>query len=237
MSTCGNSLTVIARKIGNSATSEIEYDPSEGIEVLTYQLLSLMSDCEGDPTAIDYAGRVISCDEDITDVVESIQYSHGKELKRIVNLWYLDSKYSKLGEICSRMVVSSTVKERNGSTDINSAAESIIQPCYRIVDTPFQLCERCAKLFDSSLLVCDSTELNCFTCESDKAIETGLCYPDSASLLEIEKTEISHIASTLQLFIKRKLMCRAFELQVRSISNPQLQQSLRGFEPRISKIS
>jgi hypothetical protein len=52
---------------------EVPYDPEDGLEVLNYQLMSVFPDATEEFSLFDFAGRLLSTQEDIDDISNTIQ--------------------------------------------------------------------------------------------------------------------------------------------------------------------
>ena len=125
-----------------------------------------------------------------------------------------------------------------------------MQPCYRVVDMPFQLCARCTSFLDPSLIVRSTTTnnaasqsplLQCFKCDIHKLIEFGIADPAASTLLESETESFLtttknstaqitdytikpvgySIASPVLLYLRRQLLDRSIQqLKSTSLNSP-----------------
>lgn len=108
----------------------------------------------------------------------------------------------------------------SGMEDALQAADSpdpydVLQPCYRLVETSILLCSKCATLFDHSLVVADTMNLNIFTCMSRQAISIGLAYPHAAeALLESSLLHAFNLSSPIIQHTERALLHAALDRQV-----------------------
>ena len=182
---------------------ELDYDPADGVDVFAIQVLSSSPEhvdvdslSSASPVFLDKGGCAVETNDHMEDDVDG-------------ELWCTDRDAVVDGRrFCSRTLL---------------AAEELLQPSYRIVDTNIQLCGRCQQLFDASLVVADAGQLFAFSCASDRAIEMGLALCDAEACLESDAAAVARTvdrnALPVMLFIKRILLRRAVEAQASSSSS------------------
>ena len=193
-------LTIVATHRATSA--EVECDLEDDFEVLRFQVLSLFEELgnEFEFVLVDFAGREVTAVSEVVALQASASVSvsvsasdvssgvSSEEMK--VHLWVVESSFKGMCEsICSSVVFLDEQGEgegegqgvsREGSGGDDLVAEGsggIIQPRFRIIDTPFDLCICCKKHVSPGLLQAPNSNmmtLQPFSCQGKKAFEFGL---------------------------------------------------------------
>lgn len=148
------------------------------------------------------------------------------------DIWCISSALQDPKNFCTSLFFDAAINGREGkgegagsSSGMQDALQSadspnpydVLQPCYRLVETSILLCSKCASLFDHSLVVADTVNLNIFTCMSRQAISIGLAYPHAAkTLLESSLLHAFSLSSPIILHTERALLHAALDLQVRA---------------------
>ena len=222
-------------------TCEVLYDPSEDIETLKFQILSMSDDME-DPLIIDFTGRVILTLEDLEDIklLDEPQKSSDNIFRGSSNN-LISSRSSNVNISESSLGCDTTVyvwvidkKDINHDNictyDISSSID-LIQPSYRIIDTDFRICMNCSKMLSFDLIEKNTSALSLFTCSRPELEKIGLI---STSSIPIHKNKINDPSDPIKLFLIRNLFNQSLQLQ-RNLNNvPKEDQQLRSLEARIN---
>lgn len=144
----------------------------------------------------------------------------------VASMWCIVESLTTSNEFCSRYCLGEN--------------EQFIQPMYKLVDTPFRLCSSCKKLFDPSMIVVgQSSHLQLFCCESDKAIDFGLAFSDAQISLEIGRSLVSAYGTMSSfsvgptgMFLRRMFLKRSIAFQ--PISNTNRSPQEQAFYSRLN---
>ena len=111
----------------------------------------------------------------------------GSELIRgttVVNIWVLDKEELALHKYCTSTMFSSISNHSDSDTNttmvtkpimpLNDDTSSTLQPVYRIVDTNFLLCTRCAQMVTPDLMQKGSDRLIKYSCHGKQVLDIGL---------------------------------------------------------------
>jgi len=164
-------LTIVAERGAQSI--EIEFDPDDDFEVLRFQTLSVFDDLTDEFILVDFAGRELTTVNDLFELQSCLDVistgSSGEATKLYV--WIVEVTFSEASvSTCSSNLVDSHQRE-------GEEAVGIIQPRYRVVDTPFDLCICCKRHISPTLLKTGNVgvvNLQSFLCKGKQANEFGL---------------------------------------------------------------
>lgn len=175
-------------------SAEFEFDREEDdFEVLRFQILSLFDEINEDFVLIDFAGRELKTVEDLDELdvttnkksafKSSTGDKEGEEAPRLY-VWLVDMPFHEIFHSTCSAVTFPGEKE----------GESLIQPRFRIIDTPFDLCMRCMKHVSPGLLQAPNSTmmlLQPFQCKGKEACDFGLTLGsyDQQSVVAEEKTK------------------------------------------------
>lgn len=126
-----------------SQSVEFEFDRVEDdFEVLHFQIISLFDDLDEDFILIDFAGRELRSLKDLDDlhVTTTAMLKRGSDGNGDgdddgirLYVWVVDVFHELFNSTCSAVTFPCDQQEEEGG-------EGIIQPRFRIIDTPFDLC-------------------------------------------------------------------------------------------------
>eukprot|EP01041_Mallomonas_annulata_P004003 gene4003-7977_t len=238
--------------------AEIYYDPLLGYDVLEIQLTSLFQGLSN-VCLLDFAGRKMLSNDDIEDVkvVEiraeepfsdsvsdnasvgdmgweqhvDLDQSNVMEERRagvvrsgaVVDIWVLEGNTCHYGNFCSRNVF---------------PHEPILQPAYRVIDTPFILCGRCHQALDSSLVTQVTSEIVPFICDSHKLFDVGFLSIEGQTFIEHNASIFTRHeleAYPIQMYFKRLLLHHAILNQPSHSIIPSIIDNEHNIEQRIQK--
>ena len=237
---------VYGKILPEDAFVDIEFDKSDGIETLLFQLLSRGEaewDIE-DVILIDKFGRKILSIDDAEDVSF---YDESISAFPVVEAWLLAKDVVEVNSVCSTVIPDAPPDIAGYASDL----EGFIQPVYCLADLPFKLCGHCRKYFDESLLMPSgnafSGQLQAFHCDIQKVLEIGFAPPHVSSELEVQEEVMkawSTNTSPITLYLKRKLLTAALD-QLRTstttttttTSNPNAHREAQQFCSRIDSTA
>jgi hypothetical protein len=161
-----------------SQSVEFEFDSDDDVEVLRFQVLSLFEDLSEDFVLVDFAGRELVTLQDLEELQMSttamLTNSDSNGVKKCAKeaplyVWVVDLPFPAMphGLECSSLVFATDKED----------AEGVIQPRYKIIDTPFDICLGCKKHVSPGLLQSPNvpmTSLQPFQCKAKQAFEFGL---------------------------------------------------------------
>lgn len=238
---------------GTVSTITVEYSVDDGIETLAFQILSLAGlDADtNDLVLVDKFGRELTTNDDIEDIkfVNTASENGGSD-SYVAELWCISRSNINTASRCTSIVPDIT---NNPSYAVDLAGA--LQPCYRLLDMPFQICQYCRQFFDSSIVIAGNTfpssnstvageagsgpYLQCFTCDIDKLIEFGIAAPNAEETLKKKAASFlqgAGIQIPIMLYQRRQLFDCALD-QMRSSAprgqSVQTSQGYRQFKARV----
>ena len=211
---------------------DIDFDPEDGLETFSFQLLSLGSGDAGiDPDQmllVDRLGREIIAVTDLNDIM-------GKDTSTAVEIWCYDKTVINC---CSRNIPRTPADDKRYASDLLES----IQQTYQIADMPFQVCTRCRHFFDEALISPFKPsvpgQLQCFECDIIKLIEIGIAPAYATSQLELEESKLSPLIadgplSPILLYWRRQLLQAALAQHSPFVASYRQSQEYQHFRHRL----
>lgn len=160
-----------------SQTAEFDFDSSDDFEVFRFQILSLFEEIVEDFVLIDFAGRELQTLQELNELSVATNSALATKSERDhrggsddigVYVWVVNrSSMDYMTSMCSAVIFPNERGDEDG----------IIQPRFRIIDTPFDICLYCQRHVSSGLIQSSSDmgiTLQPFHCKSKQAFEFGL---------------------------------------------------------------
>jgi hypothetical protein len=218
------SATIATNEVAIAAGHDHHMLDFDGTECLPYQIESVCNIPAERVNIMDFAGRLIECDDHIHDIrlrcssSNSGEESDGGIEMYEASIWAADS-VDLLATTCTSCLF--------------LPAAALIQPGSRIVDTTYRLCSHCQQYVDPSLLGQDggtSSGLDPFSCQYETVRQFGLIEGPPHDRSE-------PVATPLQLFLKRLYLARAIDAHAQSRSGLRAadQQAQNAFIARLTQ--
>jgi hypothetical protein len=210
-------LTVFSPLLDVESTT-VDFDPDDGIDTLLYQFVSVCSsDTDLDIAQLlllDRHGREITTGDDILEVKfkQPVEVDgSGGEGVVSAELWCIAKSSVDPSKFCTACLPELPPR---GTPGYANDVEGLIQPCYSLMGTPYNICACCTKYFDADLIE-QTTRLQTFRCDIKQLVDVGIAAPSAKDHLPEGVKELTLVSGTVPypvvLYIKRVLLDRALK--------------------------